>query len=424
MIAKQVNTMNLINTPNAAMCAQDPFLSAQGYAVTRELGRGMFGRVYEAVDASGTAYAIKRVDFARQAHPSPRGAQATATDELAIAQELAAHPAPHVVRVYKTHVDRACGAYYVVMELLRGNTLRDLIVRDARYRCGLRDERMLKNCIASIVEGVRELERRGIVHRDIKPENVFVCDRGTYTEVKLIDFGLGRFVSCGSEELMKSVVGTPLYMAPALDACGAYTWECDVWSAGMCAFFAATGREIVAVDVRTYKGEKRDVQAMCAREDYHLSGVCAGSGAERVIKRLLCAGARCDDISRDPWFEGCYRVEDPILSCGNSCQPSQPISRNSAECVPPIQIIHNTVPSVLPCYGGLNADMNQYNPSITPCSYNASVPQFYYQNQQPPTFWTVPFAAPLPLQQPQVYYPMAQALISDLRNVYVLPQQI
>ena len=329
---------------------QSNFLLQHGYRVTRELGRGAFGCVYEAVlvpvpvqsstlplppqpplpfPAGVTECAIKKVSFARMGHVSARG-QSTCTDELRIAQALEACPAPHVVRVYRTLVDTAEGAYYVVMERLRGNTLRDLVVRHSEYRAGLKDEYQLKNCVGSIVMGVLELERRGIVHRDIKPENVFVSDKGTWTEVKLIDFGLGRFVEHGGSELMQSMVGSPLYMTPELEQGGAYRWDCDLWGAGMCAYFLGTGQELVAVDTATYVEAKRAVWEQCTQKDYHFPGIMAGSGAERVLKKLLGKknnnsskgnnknNSRCEEVLSDKWFDDCNLTRD------NYCLPLPP----------------------------------------------------------------------------------------------------
>lgn len=55
-----------------------------------------------------------------------------------------------------------------------------------------------------------ELTDKGIIHRDLKPANILIDD-GVY---KISDFGFARNLSSFSEELMESLVGTPLYMAP------------------------------------------------------------------------------------------------------------------------------------------------------------------------------------------------------------------
>ena len=55
-----------------------------------------------------------------------------------------------------------------------------------------------------------ELTKKGIIHRDLKPANILI-DSGVY---KISDFGFARSLSCFSDELMDSLVGTPLYMAP------------------------------------------------------------------------------------------------------------------------------------------------------------------------------------------------------------------
>lgn len=59
-----------------------------------------------------------------------------------------------------------------------------------------------------IVKGLREIVSNGISHRDLKPANV--VKHGDF--FKITDFGFSR--QCSPTEMMKSLVGTPLYMAP------------------------------------------------------------------------------------------------------------------------------------------------------------------------------------------------------------------
>lgn len=61
-----------------------------------------------------------------------------------------------------------------------------------------------------ILEGFKELIKSGVIHRDMKPANV-LNDMGT---VKIADFGFAKYVENYSSQLLKSCVGSPLYMAP------------------------------------------------------------------------------------------------------------------------------------------------------------------------------------------------------------------
>ena len=71
----------------------------------------------------------------------------------------------------------------------------------------------------------------GVTHRDIKLENIMITDDNI---VKLIDFGLSK--NATAEELMKSMTGTPYYMAPEVFESESYGSAVDLWSLGVVLF--------------------------------------------------------------------------------------------------------------------------------------------------------------------------------------------
>lgn len=92
-----------------------------------------------------------------------------------------------------------------------------------------------------MLSSVKHLHEHGIVHRDLKPENFLMSDKSEGSEVKLIDFGLSkRFSSKDHLEKMKTVVGTPYYVAPEVLK-GSYDKRCDVWSLGVILFVFLCG---------------------------------------------------------------------------------------------------------------------------------------------------------------------------------------
>jgi len=83
-----------------------------------------------------------------------------------------------------------------------------------------------------------ELTEKGIIHRDLKPANILIDD-GIY---KISDFGFARSLSSFSEELMESLVGTPLYMAPQILHKVPYSSKCDIFSLGLVFYELLFGR--------------------------------------------------------------------------------------------------------------------------------------------------------------------------------------
>ena len=84
-----------------------------------------------------------------------------------------------------------------------------------------------------------------ICHRDLKPENFLLADAAEDAEIKLIDFGLskrfGSRVKSGHKEVqLKTVVGTPYYVAPEVLKQN-YDKACDVWSLGIILYIFLCG---------------------------------------------------------------------------------------------------------------------------------------------------------------------------------------
>lgn len=161
------------------------------FEFVRELGRGAFGVVWEARDtALGRSVAFKLVrpgKFEQGEEQIQREAEAIA---------LLSHP--NLVTLHD--VGRCDAGPYLVLELLRGETLKQRLRRGP-----LAPEEALRIALA-VASGLAHAHARGVVHRDLKPGNVFLCEDGA---VKVLDFGLAH--AFGQERLAG---GTPDYMAP------------------------------------------------------------------------------------------------------------------------------------------------------------------------------------------------------------------
>jgi serine/threonine-protein kinase len=176
------------------------------YRVVRLLGEGGMGAVYEVEHLGvGKRLAIKMLHahYARQPEAVKRFARE--------ARAAAAIGHPNIVEVIDTGMHRA--EPYMVMELLRGETLAERLARatpiTTREVCGV---------IGCVLSALASAHAKGIVHRDLKPENVFLAEYGGVMTVKLLDFGVSKFRrEAGTlfETTQEGLpVGTPAYMAP------------------------------------------------------------------------------------------------------------------------------------------------------------------------------------------------------------------
>ena len=87
------------------------------------------------------------------------------------------------------------------------------------------------------MKGVEYLHNNGIIHRDLKPANILM--KGD--SCKISDFGFAKSLQ-DENTVMKSIVGTPLYMSPQILKKSKYTTKSDLWSIGLIYYEMLQGR--------------------------------------------------------------------------------------------------------------------------------------------------------------------------------------
>ena len=213
-------------------------LLAERFEITAELGRGTSGSVYRArlrrplEDLPiGTDVALKILHERLLGDP---GAQARLEAEGRLGQRLRSE---HVVEVYATGTldPQGTSSTYLVMELIRGRTLRQTldesgsVVEDLARRIG-RDS----------ARGLRSIHALGLVHGDIKPENLALTDEGA---VKIMDLGLARKKDHPRKRGSGSGFhGNLRYAAPEVLRGLPATERSDLYSLGVVLFEVVTGQ--------------------------------------------------------------------------------------------------------------------------------------------------------------------------------------
>jgi serine/threonine-protein kinase len=140
---------------------------------------------------------------------------------------------PNVVSVSDQGSDQ--GLVFLVMELVRGRTLRDLLQARGRLTVG-----EAFAVLEPVLAGLTAAHRAGIVHRDIKPENVLIGHDGV---VKVADFGLARAV-VGTGQTSQTggvLIGTVAYLSPEQLERGRADARSDVYAAGIVLYEMLTG---------------------------------------------------------------------------------------------------------------------------------------------------------------------------------------
>ena len=185
------------------------------YTVLRPIGSGGMGEVYE----------VSHVRLAGRYAVKVLRAEVWGDEELLArfrreAEITSALRHPHIVQVIDfDRTDEGC--VFLAMEYLQGCDLANLIARDGQLPLDrtLRLARQVASALAAA-------HRRGIVHRDLKPANVFIVEDDEGERVKLMDFGLSKWMEKSIAGLSgdgglssglsrdQALIGTPRYMAP------------------------------------------------------------------------------------------------------------------------------------------------------------------------------------------------------------------
>jgi serine/threonine protein kinase len=199
------------------------------YRLERLLGRGGMGIVYAATNlATGREVAIKVL--------GPGAMDASVSRFLDEARAATAVRHPNVVDVLDLDTAED-GTPFIVMELLRGETLRELL--DRRKRLGLAEAWTV---LRPAMRAIGHAHARGIVHRDIKPENLFLADDGHGGRTtKVLDFGIAR-VGASQRTAVGTQLGTPFYMSPEQARGVGVGATTDVWAMGIVWFELLTGK--------------------------------------------------------------------------------------------------------------------------------------------------------------------------------------
>ncbi len=208
------------------------------YRLDQRLGGGGMGTVYRA-----THLLIERpvaVKVLSQRFVGDETAQQRFRREARASGRMQ-HPNAVMVNDFGATED---GWLYIVMELLEGQTLRELLAREAPLDPARVVSFMLQTCAA-----VGAAHDAGLIHRDLKPANIFIEQRPNLAAVvKVLDFGVAKFVVEEHDDdyntltQVGAIIGTPRYMSPEqCSGAAPLTPASDVYSLGIILYEMLTG---------------------------------------------------------------------------------------------------------------------------------------------------------------------------------------
>ncbi|HEY8152339.1 MAG TPA: serine/threonine-protein kinase [Vicinamibacteria bacterium] len=210
------------------------------YDIRREIGRGMMGVVYEALDTVlGRTIALKAIQLAFPIAPHEQ--EEFERRFFAEAQIAARLSHPNIVVVHDVGRDPESGTLFIALEHLQGQPLSALV----SAACPMPWREALR-IVQRVAEALHHAHAQGVVHRDVKPANIVLLASG---EPKILDFGIARLAQeQGHLTPGRHFFGTPLYMSPEQALGRPIDGRSDLFALGAVLYFLLVGRAAFAAE--------------------------------------------------------------------------------------------------------------------------------------------------------------------------------
>ncbi|KRW99413.1 Protein kinase-like domain [Pseudocohnilembus persalinus] len=194
----------------------------ENYCLQESIGEGQYGKVYRAYENKDKSkeYAVKVVKI-QKFKENPKLEELT-INEIRILSQVEANP--NVVRFIE--LLKTSNNYYFVYEFCAGGTLESYILSQQHL-----SEKRANQIMAQLFNAFKTLSKYHILHRDLKPTNILMHNG----VIKLADFGFCRPLK-DKDEMVQTMLGSPIYMAPEVLRGQEYCIKADIWSLGVVYF--------------------------------------------------------------------------------------------------------------------------------------------------------------------------------------------
>ena len=202
------------------------------YELIRIIANGGMGTIYEGLDTR-----LDRKVAVKIMHPHLAQDEEFISRFIREAKAAASLSHPNIVNVMDQGWNQSgIPAVFLVMELVEGQTLRELIASKGSFSV---NETI--SYLSPVVSALSAAHQIGIVHRDIKPENILISHDG---RIKIADFGLARGANLGQTMTAEAsvILGSVSYLSPEQVQRGISDSRSDIYSVGVMAFEMLTGK--------------------------------------------------------------------------------------------------------------------------------------------------------------------------------------
>ena len=259
------------------------------YELKERIGQGGMALVYRAVDhRTGHDVAVKilRPEYARDQEFLERFDW-----EAAAASKMTHHNIVNLLDVGQVDSIR-----YLVMEYVRGKTLKDVIQEKAPLPYDIAGQIAIW-----ILSALQHAHNNGIIHRDIKPQNILVHSEG---DIKVADFGIARMEGDATQNKSDSVMGSVFYFSPEQASGQNVTAASDIYSVGVVLYEMLTGTvpfdgdTPVAVALQHVSAEPRPVTDLVPGIPASMERIVRKAMEKKPEKRYQSATEMAQDLHR------------------------------------------------------------------------------------------------------------------------------
>ena len=286
------------------------------YKILKLIGGGGMANVYLARDMileRDVAIKILRLDYANDEQFIRRFHRE--------AQSATSLSHPNIVNIYD--VGEEDDIYYIVMEYVEGETLKEYI----KHRHPLPVETAV-DIMKQLAAAVRHAHQNNIIHRDIKPQNILIDKRGN---VKITDFGIATALTATTITDTNSVLGSVHYISPEQIKGSQATKKSDIYSLGIVMFELLTGR-------LPYSGETAVAIALKHLQEDLPSPRRLNPSIPQSVENIVLKATAKDPLYR---YANIEELEDDLLTCLdpdrlNEPRFTVPIDEEATKAVPVI----------------------------------------------------------------------------------------
>ena len=258
------------------------------YQLKRLIGQGGMADVYEAEDLIlGRTVAVKIMRSSLTGDP----VYVTRFHREASAAAALSHK--NIVEIYDVGDEK--DDYYIVMEYVPGQTLKELI-----HKRGALHYVEAVDIMKQVVSATAKAHAIGIIHRDLKPQNIMVTDSGV---VKIGDFGIASIQSLSQVTQTDTIMGSLHYLAPEIARGEKATAQSDIYALGIVFYellrgeVPFNGESPVNIALKHMRDEIPSVRVFNPSIPQSVENIIMKATAKNIKDRYLSASDMLDDLN-------------------------------------------------------------------------------------------------------------------------------